>query len=257
MFESAEHKLDRARHHYGILQDVLDEWRPGAVELDWTTAYNGRHRVIAKVVRPAPQAATGALEDTLHNARAALDRLVYEVAGTGGRRCSFPVPDDQTKWAKRLQDAVPGQEAGWLRDHLRSLEPWPGGTDTWIHRLHHLNIADKHHSGFTVVAGEASRTVTTVGQAVHPDPWSRAEPTYVAELEVTYTMPDPICPLRPGNLIAEFTPEEYSEIVSFKLAAYLAFGPAGGAEGVPVIRWSQGMLRRVTALLASARAAAP
>lgn len=251
-FDSAWRKLKRARHHYEMLQRDLDRWTEDAIELDWVTAYNGNRRIVASVVQPISEAVIGSMEDTLASARVSLERVVHEVVEARYRgRCKFPIwsDKDSATWRQQVKAAAPGQQATWLRDQIEALEPWPGGRDAWLYWLHHLNIADKHRDGFTAVAAEKERTVTTLVERVHPDVWQGSEARYMGEAQVTFVVPDPAYPLREGQLLQEFKPEQSRTITAYSVDVFLAFGPKSGLDGEPVIRWTQRMLESLTSLL--------
>lgn len=100
--------------------------------------------------------------DAIHNARAALDHWVYEVADTRNKHTQFPVWDSvpaREKFDERLRQCGLGATPTAVRDALWGIQPWPEGVEIgrrlWL--LHQLDIADKHHVLSTSVMSSTTR----------------------------------------------------------------------------------------------------
>lgn len=100
--------------------------------------------------------------DVIHNARAALDHWVYEVASTHNWKTGFPIwntTPNRREFDKRLSDCGLCATPTSVREALWNLQPWPEGTERgqrlWL--LHRLDIADKHHVISTAMMNSTTR----------------------------------------------------------------------------------------------------
>lgn len=85
------------------------------------------------------------LGDAVHNARTALDHLVWQLViangGTPGKDTCWPTTDKPTTAQVRLRGASPRV----FDMIMNQIKPFPGG-DERFPRLHELDIEDKHHA---------------------------------------------------------------------------------------------------------------
>lgn len=100
--------------------------------------------------------------DVVHNARAALDHLAVELVEKAGGAPSthtyFPIADDEAKWRKKAPRDLHGADPLDLAS-VEALTPWGGGDDDF-HRLHRLDITDKHR-GLLTALGHGLMEITT------------------------------------------------------------------------------------------------
>lgn len=91
--------------------------------------------------------------DAIHNLRAALDHLAWQLVLANNEtptvRTCFPITDTATTHQSGAKRPVDGMADAAI-DAINAAEPYKGGNDAlWL--LHRLDIADKHHALLTTV----------------------------------------------------------------------------------------------------------
>lgn len=100
--------------------------------------------------------------DVIHNARAALDHWVYEVANTRNTKTAFPIWDtapSRERFDIWLSKCGLGATPTSVGEALWGIQPWPksAGPGQLLWLLHRLDIADKHHVISTSIMNSSAR----------------------------------------------------------------------------------------------------
>lgn len=232
-------KLDRAAYHLQSLDTQIRRWSESGphrytYELD---SQSGKKHVRVHF-DPLPDEFRLILGDCLHNLRAALDALVYELALW--YLDIYPLPEGR---ASGLEFPVFGDRVMTTREHRRKigcihpdaqavikrLQPYNRGDEfardpLWV--LHRLANVDKHRAPHVI--GNATSTF-----AHFPD-----APTLVSDLQVVMGF------LENGAVVASYTPPVNALDTEVNMDAHLTFGVAFGHRAIPprqqvitVLRW--------------------
>ena len=126
-------------HTYDIIQEVNDD----------RTEYIYR----AKIAGGIPRRLSIILGDSLHNMRASLDHLVFQLAsrpsGKSARRVAFPIFDDPTEYASAVDKMLPKVHPK-ARTIIEQLQPYRARDAAFsfgpqmLSVLYHLSNFDKH-----------------------------------------------------------------------------------------------------------------
>jgi hypothetical protein len=168
---SAWHKLNRATDHMAVFDGLLKDYeKPGPQRMTWSQDPPGVWTLTVTRADPMPVRLSQVAGDVVHNARAALDHAIWQLAGgKAHEQTGFPVVVERIKvrngeevdgWA-----AVAGNALRGLTDsqvavverfqpyQLRSLpdvDRLPHGHPLWpnlsVVLLHRLNNIDKHRA---------------------------------------------------------------------------------------------------------------
>ncbi|NII52112.1 hypothetical protein [Frigoribacterium endophyticum] len=94
-----------------------------------------------------------ALGDAVHNARSALDGLVWDLAHLDGgtpkrpRSLAFPIVSDERKWREAVDRNLSGVSDIFV-ERIKAVQPFlhpqEDGVASWLHVLSELDNADKH-----------------------------------------------------------------------------------------------------------------
>ena len=158
-------KLGRAEEHLETLQRDVAVWldgKPYPVEANFNTE-TGECLLRVRVTKEPPIDWGLLVGEIVHNWRAALDHLVYQLTlrrvGRGLPRTEFPVFDDPTSFRRRTKKGKADMTSGFYK--LRGLRPvdiavierlQPYGTGKqFVHShplgiLHDLDVVDKHRT---------------------------------------------------------------------------------------------------------------
>jgi hypothetical protein len=140
-------KLERADEHFASFDAEAVAFfasKPYAIQEVVGASGEAVWRIRRAVTPPARLGAL--IGDAIHNLRAALDHLAWGLVRSAGAtptwRTQFPISQNQERfdeWAPRnLKGASPAAV-----EAVRALAPWQDGNPS-LHRLHRLDIADKH-----------------------------------------------------------------------------------------------------------------
>jgi hypothetical protein len=153
-------KVKRAREHFAELEHAIDAYRAGGNFHVEQTA-NGRSIDFTLRIDFAAPVEDWALVfgDSVHNLRAALDHLAWQLDAKPGKDSEFPIfVKPPTKWPPPSVAKMPAK----AREIIRGLQPyeWASGgnpTEHLLAVLHSLDIQDKHRFpavAVTVVRGD-------------------------------------------------------------------------------------------------------
>jgi len=148
-------KLARADEHFDLLEREIDaflagESEPVTLSIPYLDTDSGYHVVYAIVEHEPPLRFGVVVGDIVHNARSALDHLVWQLVilngGRPGRDHSFPIADHPNDFsaqaAKRLDGVAPRHRA-----IIESVQPYQGSNgpeNTYLALLSRLSNVDKH-----------------------------------------------------------------------------------------------------------------
>ena len=151
--EGVQHKPARADEHFAAFETEAASFfksSPYAVDRhDDPSA--GDVWTVTRAQNP-PLRLAAMLGDGFHNLRAALDHLAWGLVEAGGGkpswRTQFPILGSRKHFNAKVKQSLEGASSAVV-GAVRALEPWKGGNHA-LHRLHYLDIADKHRLLLTV-----------------------------------------------------------------------------------------------------------
>ena len=153
--------------------------------------HNDGRQHIYRVKRAGPQDPTWSaiIGDCVHNLRAALDHLAWQLVLASGNRpdltTQFPIRTSRCRWNPRTRCPEPtplkvgGGVSREIMEVIESIQPYHGGdTGRRLKMLNSLDVVDKHHT--LVVVAQVARAAGTnwdPGGVAPPDAievwWSR------------------------------------------------------------------------------------
>ncbi len=149
-------KIERAHKHLKELTTAIKEFiasKPFSV-INEDKAGTGDRVYLFRINRQIPVEWGAIIGDIVHNARAALDLLAWQmVLANGGKpntRTEFPISRNAQEFEKRDIKHLSGASDKAIQ-FIRELRPYQGGNES-LWRLHRLDITDKHRLILTVGA---------------------------------------------------------------------------------------------------------
>jgi hypothetical protein len=233
-------KIERAKQHVGDLEAEIRRFLdsgPYEVIADEQSEPGYRIYKLSKVVDPPYQIALIA-GDAVHNARSSLDLLVRQLVLANGKtpskRDAFPISESSQGFKSGGAPKIKGRISNDAVKVVRAVKPYKGGNDA-LWRLHHLDIADKHH--LLSVVGARFEGVT-IPMSRPPAPWITDEiwnAMVQAASQIYLQPPDRMFPLKDGdvlmrNEIGELDPDYHPQ---FRFG--IAFGQGEVVQGEPVL----------------------
>jgi len=153
-----ERRLDRALYHLERIKAERNAWREENPHRFWPEldAESGKKVIWAQVIKPPPASLGPIAGDCIHNLRAALDNLAYELAirhyrrsplpGRFNKRSEFPIFGER-KWTPRERRDKIGCIHPRAQAIIKRLQPHNRGNGFRGDRLWQLNeleVVDKH-----------------------------------------------------------------------------------------------------------------
>ena len=164
MFDSAKLKIERAKHHIGTLEAEFAAYvatKPHRF-LVYHDPETRQPIVRIRFVNDPPQNLSLIIGDAIHNIRAALDHLTWEVVGldngTQDRYLSLVTGDNRVRYEAACKGIKTPSD--WVKDLFISLEIFPGGKGDSLYALTALDNADKHTVLTPVVRATSHPTFT-------------------------------------------------------------------------------------------------
>lgn len=167
-FKSAKLKIEWANHHIADLQRQVDRFAKenlniidseadvGASEMDFTVSFT----------KEVPSEIALTIGDAIHNLRASLDHLAWELVGYDGgtqdRYLQFPIYHDRTHFEASCKGMK--TPSGAIKDMFKAFEAFPGGSGHVLYVIHSLDNADKHTVLTPIIQ------VSTIEQLILRDP---------------------------------------------------------------------------------------
>jgi hypothetical protein len=231
-------KIERAKQHVRELEAAIStflETHPYEVVRDDDTEPGKRLYKLSKADCPPDNLALIA-GDIVHNLRAALDLLIWQLIEASGKvpngHDGFPISVSAQHFETTGIAKVKRRIRKEAVEVLRSVKPYKGGNDA-LWRLHHLDIADKHHVLYVV--GSAFNSVSPGGDA------SASFPEEVRALmegvmsQVFLRPADRMFPLKIGDVLFVDAGGRPPAKNQPKFVFDIAFGQGEIVEGEPIV----------------------
>jgi hypothetical protein len=160
--EAPLQKLERARYHindFEFRSNIFLERNPFKLMVrDHRKAGKMTFSIITKI--PIPPDLPLIIGDAIHNMRAALDIVLFKMAGHIEPKISFPTGDNETKFKAAIKERKVAVAGAKVVEAVRRLEAYSGGAGGSLHTLHTLDLQDKHW--LPILAGRAA--IVTTGE---------------------------------------------------------------------------------------------
>ena len=248
LLEGARTKLARAYEHFEELKrDGHAFLQSGAyrVEQRENPDEPGALQWVARVTADPPARLAAVIGDVVHNARAALDLAVWQLVLANGAKPTtstcFPITNTAKEFETRLAQATAGISAAG-REAIERARPYDNLN---LHRLHRLDIADKHR--LLVTVGAANRSVGF--KLPLPSLPGQTEPI---ESPTIFLRPaDRLFPIKDGDVVAGISAQARAAgdfdppVIVFELA----FGDEETVRGEPVAETLDALLAEVHAVI--------
>ena len=245
--EGAWIKLARASRH-------IDELRTNArtyldskpYEIAQHEEPNGDLVYRLKIARLIPREWAGIVGDAVHNIRAALDLMVWQLVerngGVPSRETCFPIGKPPPDYEPQMRRALSGVHPLAMR-MIRRLRPYYGGNSV-LAQLHSIDIEDKHR--VLLIVGAAHRHL--VVKFKMNVPWQQS-PVDFPPLAINPA--DRQFPLTDGTEVfrimsAARKGDSQSE---YQLVFELAFGEVSEVKGLPLIPTLEAMHHHVSRIV--------
>lgn len=154
--DGARLKVERARDHLDTLDLEIKAFRsskPYRVVREFDSEQR-RHIFRVKIDRVLPTHIELTIGDAVHNLRATLDHIVWQLARRAVEEPStytaFPIFDDLKRWRQNMTDkrCMLLEVTDGARDVIEAMQPYhrpdPHQSILWV--LHQLDIVDKHRT---------------------------------------------------------------------------------------------------------------
>ena len=150
-------KLNRGHaHRDDVLGRIQAFWKasPPQIERRDDSTTRQRNWVVRLSTSPPVEDWALIVGDAIHNLRAALDHLVWQLVETNrktpGRHNSFPIAEDESRFRSMVEQSLLGVDAP-AAAAIQAIKPWKGESEAlWL--LHQLDIQDKHRLPLVALA---------------------------------------------------------------------------------------------------------
>jgi hypothetical protein len=227
-------KVERAKEHLHELEAAVVAFfdtRPYEVLPEEDAESGQRLYKVTKADAP-PDSLPLIAGDVVHNARAALDHLVWQLVEANGTTPSkadgFPVNESARAFESGGIAKVKARISKDAVKIVRALKPYKGGNDA-LWRLHHLDIADKHRVLFLV--GSSFRSVSPIVPT--DDEFAAAMGAIMSQLFIRPL--DRMFPLKQGDVLFKFPLSEPQSKNEPQFRFDVAFGQGEIVEGEPIV----------------------
>ncbi len=222
-------RLVRAREHVNALHEATEVFfkREGYAIAKEGEPEDGWETVVFEVREPPPLELSLILSDALHNWRAALDNLAWQLVRLNNRRpgghTGFPVTRDPD----RFDDLVAPRLHGMADRHkqaIANLQPYPGRNESEVRALemvHALARADRHRALHATFASPAQLDI--------PFAFVNDQPGPAAEVDVRLLARGK---LKHGTRLAQIRVRSPSTHPDMKVRAEPIFEVAFGERGL-------------------------
>lgn len=229
-------KIERAKRHIRELEEEIRAFharRPYEI-IAYDDPQTGDQVYRVKIKEPVPSCFSGIIGDIVHNLRAALDQLTWQLVIVNKqqprRRTGFPIGGSVKEFESDAAGKVKGVSTRAYRI-LRRLKPYKGGREFfWL--IHELDRLDKHKSIIPVGAAYRHFIMTAI---MHP-PWAE-EPIRFPPIAIRPA--DRQYPLQDGAAIfalradARKANAEFQQDYQFTFE--VAFGEGQIVDGEPIL----------------------
>jgi hypothetical protein len=228
-------KIERAKRHVHELEAEIRAFhdrRPYAI-IRYDDPKTGDLVYAVRIKERVPEGFSGIIGDVVHNLRAALDQLAWQLVIANGqqpeRRTGFPIAGSVNKFKSDAAGKIKGVSARAYR-LIRRLKPYKGGRE-FFWRIHELDRLDKHKSIVPVGSAYASVTLVSRMQVPWQDEPIEFPPIALRPANRSYPLKDgtPLYVIRPA---ARQNPAIDDEP---KFTFDVAFGEGQIVDGQPVL----------------------
>ncbi len=200
MFDSAKLKIERAKHHILDLNGHIDAYS-AQHPLRIFRSFDSKASQVTYSIKtkiPMPDEIPLVIGDAIHNLRAALDLLIFEMVGD---KCKTPRQRDQiqfpfSKSAQSLGATIKTRQVHLAGEkvvkEIHNLKPYPSGTEK-LYAIHTLDITDKHKL-IIPTSGNAGMTFSQFRKAMPEMPYRPKEGVRLvmaSGVQFTINMPRP------------------------------------------------------------------
>lgn len=257
--DSSLAKIGRAKEHLSSLQSEARQYLASEPYKIATRRDPESRRLIyfMSEVRSTPPRLSAMIGDVIHNLRAALDHLAYQLVWVGGGKVPgshvyFPIADSRELYReqrrKQLKGATPNAIAA-----VDALTPYRGSNDV-LWKLHKLNNVDKHRVLLTAGASFDSVNIgpqmsRQMEQLMNSIP-ERKEAIKFPPIDLFLRPADRLFPLKPGDELYIDAPDAPpDERLQFRFE--LGFGEKDVVYGDPLLETLATMVRTVEGIVPS------
>jgi hypothetical protein len=140
--QSCRAKLENAKHHLSVVVGLLQEYVASKPYETATRAFENIPDAELYISRidPLPRRLAPSVGDVIHNARAALDHLAYQLVPS--KKTYFPIADDEAKYKDKIKRDLKGASSEVL-ELVHSIKPFKEG-NILLWQLNRLDNVDKH-----------------------------------------------------------------------------------------------------------------
>jgi len=242
--EGARIKLARALRHMDELRGEARAYLESSpYQLRESEEPNGDLVYRLQMVRSIPSEWAAIVGDAVHNMRAGLDLLAWQLVERNGgqptRDTCFPIGPTAPAYDPALRRALAGAHPAALR-MIRRLRPYPGG-NTFLTQLHALDIVDKHRL-ILIVGAAHKHLVLKMKMNV---PW---QPSPVEFPPLALNPADRQFPLADGpEVFRVMAAARTGELrPDHQLVFELAFGDVSEVRGLPLVATLEAMHKHVS-----------
>lgn len=241
-------KLARAARHLDELNAVASQYLQGKpYSIESVEESNGDSVWRLSINQPVPLEWSAIVGDAVHNMRAALDLVVWQLVEANGnlpsRDTCFPIASGPgAQFEQALCRSLLGADDQAVK-LVRRLKPYAGGNHT-LSRLHALDIVDKHR--LVLVVGAANKQLV-IKMRIRV-PW---EEQPVEFPPIGLEPADRQFPLTHGEEVFRVcAAARSSDVLSEHAVVFeLAFGDVNEVQGHPLIPTLQSMHRHVSRII--------
>jgi hypothetical protein len=238
-------KIERAKEHLRDLESEVRrffEANPYQVVVSEQPA-TGDLVYRVHVVAPPPLRLSTIIGDIIHNLRASLDHLVWQLVrangGTPNKQTEFLISESLSDFEANAPRRLKGVSAAALQ-LIKEMKPYKGGDDL-LSRLHQLDIIDKHK--LLIPIGSAHRNVII--------DFGRMLPNSTISMPVALRPADRQYPLEDGaevyRVMKAARTAHSDDSVQFTFE--LSFGEGGIVQDQPVVETLQQLIDHVEWLM--------
>jgi hypothetical protein len=197
-------KWKRAYHHFSQAQAVIAKFLNSHEEKPYEVTQDQGSEpgklLVWLTLRKEPPDVSLAVGDSIHNARSALDHIVYAISSRQEPNptfTAFPIQTVEAHWDRGAKRGKLAKSSGEYqtrllpapaREIIKELQPWPGRNPPHLDRerlelLHKLDIADKHKKlNLLVTYLQLAAYGARLGEAEAAPPLEYFSPTVTLQL---------------------------------------------------------------------------
>jgi hypothetical protein len=253
-YDLVKRKVEHARGHIKTLGAKIEAFlasRPYVIATR-RDADTRRLTYFAASVQNTPDELCAVAGDAFHNLRSALDYLAWQLVSAAGNtataQTAFPVCDDSAKYADRSAVMLKGMSADAAKA-IGALEPWKGGQNDLLWRLHRLDIVDKHRDWLVIASRYRSVNIMpvlarTMAEATTDPEFARMQEAFQRGPGLWLTPQATLEPLKAGDDLFIDTPDAQPD-PKVQFSFDIAIHEPEVAEGEPLLPMLQKMADRV------------